>query len=219
MANNTHEKHYVFYRISCLNKNITDCYIGSTTDITKRRYVHKCMCVNPKYNHMLKKLYETINLHGGWSNWTLNVIDRKICNKMAALIHETKLMDEYNSTLNKNRAFITKEEALESQKKWNDIHKEQIKKRSKEWHEKHPDYMKNWREKNRERMREHAKNYYQKKKAKNMENEINPQTSAVHSSDSSLVQDALTHSCETHLPCELDQLPQPQSLELPHGPV
>lgn len=219
MAYNTEEKLYLFYRISCFDKNVTDCYIGSTTDITKRRYTHKCMCVNMKYNHMLKKLYEAINAHGGWNNWAMNVIDKKVCSKVEARIHETKLMDEHNSTLNKNRAFITKEETLELQKKWCIEHKEQKSLKEKEWHEKHPDYMKNWREKNRERMRTHAKNYYQKKKAKKEQEDINQHIGDVHPSHSPLVPDALTHSCETHPPCELDPLPQSQSLELPHGPV
>jgi hypothetical protein len=164
---------------------------------------------------MLKKLYEAINAHGGWNNWAMNVIDKKVCSKVEARIHETKLMDEHKATLNKIRAFITKDQELELQKKWCIEHREQKLLKQKEWRDKHPDYMKNWRQKNMEHIKEHQKSYYQKKKAKKQQDDINLCIVAVHPLDSPLVQDALTHSCENHPPCELDQLPQQPFLELP----
>lgn len=162
MTNNDVQKTYYFYRISCLNKSITDCYIGSTINFTKRISVHKCMCKNPKYNHLLKKLYDTINANGGWSNWSINIIDRKKCCKIDALIHENKLMEDYSSTLNKNRAYITEEQKLELNEVWREEHKDQVKATVKKWKENNPEYFKNWRENNKDKIKEYKKKQYQK---------------------------------------------------------
>ena len=40
----------LIYKIVCNDPNITDCYIGSTTNIVKRRQSHKSACNNKKQN-------------------------------------------------------------------------------------------------------------------------------------------------------------------------
>ena len=37
----------IIYKIVCNDTNITDCYVGHTTDITRRKAHHKCSCNNP----------------------------------------------------------------------------------------------------------------------------------------------------------------------------
>ena len=48
----------VIYKLSCKDKSITEIYIGSTTNFTKRKYEHKKICNNPnnqKYNNQKYK--------------------------------------------------------------------------------------------------------------------------------------------------------------------
>ena len=37
-----------FYKIVCKDTSITDCYVGHTTDFTKRQWQHKNSCKNQK---------------------------------------------------------------------------------------------------------------------------------------------------------------------------
>ena len=36
----------IIYKIYCIDKTITDFYIGHTTNVTKRKYYHKSSCNN-----------------------------------------------------------------------------------------------------------------------------------------------------------------------------
>ena len=91
----------IFYKIVCNDPAITDAYIGHTTNFVQRKYAHKqgCKCkMLPKHD---TKLYETIRKHGGWENWTMEIIDTRTCKdsndvKIAACEYITL----YNATLN-----------------------------------------------------------------------------------------------------------------------
>ena len=39
-----------FYKIVCRNTDIKDCYVGHTTDFTKRKNRHKSDCCNQRAN-------------------------------------------------------------------------------------------------------------------------------------------------------------------------
>ena len=67
------------YKICCKDPTITDCYIGSTTNIIRRRSNHKssCTCVgNSKYNYLI---YTFIRENGGWDNFDLIAIEEFSC--------------------------------------------------------------------------------------------------------------------------------------------
>lgn len=197
---------YIFYRISCINDAIKDFYIGSTTDFTKRKYQHKYYTNNPKYNSKCAYLYKTINNNGGWDNWVMEIIDCKLFdNIINARIHETKLIEEHKSSLNKIRAFITEEQRQENVKKWLSTHKEHTREKQREWNAKNPNYKKEWNAKNSDRVKAYNKKYADKRK------KLNPQTAEVHPLDLPLVQDAPIHSCETHQLCESAQSHRQQS--------
>ena len=60
------------YKICCLDPDIEDCYVGSTTNIYTRKAVHKS-----RANKMEPGLlFETINKNGGWRNWILVVLEK-----------------------------------------------------------------------------------------------------------------------------------------------
>ena len=66
----------VIYKIICNDNYIKDVYVGHTVDLTRRRYEHKCSCINEKRKSYNYKLYKFIRENGGWNNWTM--IKRKI---------------------------------------------------------------------------------------------------------------------------------------------
>ena len=80
------------YKLCCKNPEIEEFYIGSTTNITKRKHDHKKCCINPKdkeYNHYK---YQFIRDNGGWDNFTLIPIHDFSCNSK---LEQHKIEREY----------------------------------------------------------------------------------------------------------------------------
>lgn len=105
------------YRIYCKDPNITDCYIGCSTDPSRCR-LHKVVCntkTNKGYNY---KIYQFIRANGGWDNWIFEYIEDYPCeNEEQQHIRERYWYDYYKATLNTKvprRTFI---EYLEWRKK------------------------------------------------------------------------------------------------------
>jgi hypothetical protein len=69
----------VMYKIVCNDLTITDCYIGHTTNFTKRKYTHKHLCNIIKFDESKTKKYNFIREHGGWSNWSMIEIEKYPC--------------------------------------------------------------------------------------------------------------------------------------------
>ena len=102
---------YYFYKISCLDAKVTDCYIGSTRDFKKRYTNHKTCCNNENNNKHSLKIYQTIRSNGGWNNWIMYPINWLECDdKMIIREIETDLMQLHNSKLNLINAYIDKHE-------------------------------------------------------------------------------------------------------------
>lgn len=108
----------IIYKICCKNPDITDIYIGHTTDLIKRRYCHKARCCNPddkKYNYYI---YEFIRDNGGWDNWEIIQIEEcNLNNHNEALQKERYWLEELKATLNKNKP-------LRDMKEWRKDNKE-----------------------------------------------------------------------------------------------
>ena len=68
-----HRKEYCFYKITCLDRSIHLCYIGTTTNFEKRRKTHKqkCSCNNKDGKEYNYKIYKTIRENGGWNNFQM----------------------------------------------------------------------------------------------------------------------------------------------------
>ena len=128
---------YIFYKISCCDPNVTEFYIGSTKDFTKRKSVHKHRCINE--NNKTKQ-YVFMREQGGWDNWQMNPIDKQLlATRIDARIYERKLTDEHQATLNTNNAYTSDEEKKECNKEYQkayrqtDEHKEYQKAYQKEY--------------------------------------------------------------------------------------
>ena len=111
------------YRIECLDKNITDFYIGSTDDLKSRIISHKSSCYNTntvKYNY---KVYKFIRDNGGWDNWKV-IVEYETPNytEEQRIIEEQLNKDLLKPTLNsKNAVGIDIERKQITQKNHNDI--------------------------------------------------------------------------------------------------
>jgi len=130
----------IMYKLCCNDLNIIDCYIGHTTDFTKRKSTHKSNCNNEKYKYYNLKVYQFIRDNGGWDNWTMVMIEEYNCSSLLeATKRERELYEELKATLNIN--FPSRN--------------------NKEYYQDNKDYYNNYRNNNYNKMLEYNKNYYQ----------------------------------------------------------
>jgi len=61
----------IIYKLCCKNPEITDCYIGSTTNFIRRKQQHK-NCCNENSNYYV---YKFIRDKGGFQNWDMIQIE------------------------------------------------------------------------------------------------------------------------------------------------
>nr|UZT28790.1 MIGE-like protein [Nucleocytoviricota sp.]UZT29066.1 MIGE-like protein [Nucleocytoviricota sp.] len=81
----------IIYKIVCNDINITDTYVGHTTNFVQRKHAHKQGVNNPKCSNYNCKLYKFIRNHGGWTNWSMIIVTFKNCSnnyEACALEHE-----------------------------------------------------------------------------------------------------------------------------------
>jgi len=107
----------IIYKIVCNDLNIKECYVGSTTDFTKRKYHHKSACnkeSSSKYNRIV---YQTIRENGGWNNWNMIEIEKYPCNdNNEARTRERYWYEALNARLNSNNPIMSKKEYYEINK-------------------------------------------------------------------------------------------------------
>lgn len=159
----------IIYKIVCNNQNITECYVGHTTNYTKRKSTHKQRC----YNGDTAKLYNFIRENGGWSEFSMIIVEKFSCNdKIEACIRERLWFEKLNSNLNTNIPHKTEEESqlITKVKKQNTYqeNKEAIIKRAKEHYEKNKDKtlerVKEYAKENKDKIKDYKKDYYEANK-------------------------------------------------------
>ena len=124
----------IIYKIVCNDLSILDCYVGSTTDFTRRKYNHKNLTKTSD-----RRLYAFIRENGGWDNWTMVQIEEYPCmNGNEKTKRERYWFEELKATLNKlvpnrgikeyhDKFYIdNKEKILEKVKEYNKNNKEKI---------------------------------------------------------------------------------------------
>ena len=67
-----------FYKIVCKDTNIKDCYVGHTTDFTRRKSQHKHLCYAENDKGYNIYVYEFIRENGGWDNWNMVEIEKDV---------------------------------------------------------------------------------------------------------------------------------------------
>ena len=91
----------IFYKIYCKDENVTDKYIGHTTNFIARQKQHKRSCINPASDNHNCKVYQFIRNNNGWYNWNMEIIAFHKCeNLMSAKKYEQEYFEKYKATLN-----------------------------------------------------------------------------------------------------------------------
>ena len=145
-----------FYKIVCKDLNIRDCYVGHTTNLTKRKHHHKNLCQNPNNRLYNCFKYQFIRENGGWQNWEMVLIMTENCeNIFDAVKKEREYIEQLNATLNKSRPIISKEEETQNDHDYYVRNKAKHNQRTKEYYEEH-----------KPEIKAYAKNYYQNNRDK-----------------------------------------------------
>lgn len=117
----------IIYKLCCKNPEIKDEYIGSTTNISKRKQQHKTSCNNPNVKDYNYKVYQFIRENGGWENWSMVMVEDYKCeNKLQACQRERYWIETLKSSLNTVIPLRTKQE-------WNESNKDKIAEQKKEY--------------------------------------------------------------------------------------
>ena len=131
----------IIYKLVCNDINITDIYVGHTTDFIRRKANHKCSCNNEnnkKYNYYV---YQFIRNNGGFENWSMIEIEKYSCNDAhEATARERHWLETLGATLNILIPARTEQEWKETNKdrldeyhqEYYQANKEQISEKNKE---------------------------------------------------------------------------------------
>jgi len=121
----------IIYRIVCRDPTITDCYVGSTTDFTKRKNNHKSACTNSKDTNYHYYVYQFIRDNGNWCNWDILEIEKyRAVDKPDQARRERYWLETYGATLNKQ---VPSRTETEYKKEYYEENKEQILEKQKEY--------------------------------------------------------------------------------------
>jgi hypothetical protein len=69
----------IMYKIVCNDINITDLYVGQTTNFIVRKNCHKRSCCKDICKNHHFKVYQFIRANGGWNNWSMVEIEKIPC--------------------------------------------------------------------------------------------------------------------------------------------
>ena len=104
----------VIYQIECKDPNINKTYGGHTTNLIKRRQLHKGACNNPNSPKHNAYVYQFIRENGGWDNWQVMwQYDYPCKNKREAEKEETIYIKKNKCELNSYQPFVSEEEKKE----------------------------------------------------------------------------------------------------------
>ena len=166
------------YKIISKDSNITNFYIGSTTNWTKRKQNHKNSCNNVNDKKYNLQVYQIIRQNGGFENFNMILIEDYPCeNKRESEKREQYWKDLLKPDMNMINAFtmefninINPEEYY---KESYQINKDKINKYGKEYRKNNKDKMKElnkiYRETNKDKIKEYRKIYSEKNKEKKIE--------------------------------------------------
>jgi len=91
----------IIYKITCKDPNITDVYVGHTTNFIQRKHAHKQCCINNKSSNYNCKLYQVIRNNGGWTNWSMEIVNFFNCkDHYEARKKEQEYFELLHATLN-----------------------------------------------------------------------------------------------------------------------
>lgn len=104
-------KNIILYKLNCKDINISDIYVGQTSNFDKRYNAHKTSTTNSIGKIYNLKVYKFIRYHGGFENWEMNVIENyEAIDGLDARKRERHWIETLQATLNSNIPSRTREE-------------------------------------------------------------------------------------------------------------
>ena len=142
----------IIYKLCCRDPSVTDIYVGSTTNFTRRKACHKQRCYGETSKGYNINVYQYIREYGGWDNWDMVEIERYCAiDKKDLHTRERYWLEELGATLNKQ---IPSRSYSEWKTEWRTENKDRI-----------AEYITEWRTENKDRVAE----YYFENKDKILE--------------------------------------------------
>lgn len=113
-----YENTYI-YKIVSKDLSLEKCYVGSTTNFVKRKYLHKFVCNNENHKNHKLPLYVYINSNGGWDNFDMILIE-KCCleNSLQCRMKEREYYELLNAQLNMRKPYLNEIEKGEYYKNY-----------------------------------------------------------------------------------------------------
>jgi hypothetical protein len=152
----------VIYKIQCKDENITDIYIGHTTNFKQRNKMHKSNCnidTSKGYNY---KIYTIIRKNGGWDNWNMTIIEEYPCESVnEARERERYWIEKESSQLNITIPNRSKKEYAQI---YRVVHKEEISEKAKIYRNNNKDKIKDYIESNKEKISFQKQDWYEENK-------------------------------------------------------
>jgi len=161
----------LIYKLCCLDPNVKEIYVGSTTNFVERKKNHKKGCNNPNGKDYDYKVYQHIRAFGGWTNWDMVLIEFYPCdNNLELGRREDYWKQELQSSLNSITPpmYDTRQEyRVANRQKINEYYqsnKEHIAEKAKEFYQENKERIlektKEYRETNKEQIAEQKKQKY-----------------------------------------------------------
>jgi hypothetical protein len=166
------------YEIVCKDVNITQRYIGSTTNLIKRRNSHKTCCNNEKSKEYNYYVYQFIRENGSFDNWDVVLIEQVIDCKDNENLHkrERHYIESLKAELNKKIPLRTqkeydvdnREKKKEYRKEYNENNRYELNECQRAYrannNEKYNECQRAYHEKNKNKINERRRIYYANKK-------------------------------------------------------
>jgi hypothetical protein len=90
------------YKLVCSDVEITECYVGSTTNLRIRKNEHKSCCNNANSKKYNLPVYQFIRDHGGFQNWVMvAVCELEFEARMELNACEREWIENLKATLNR----------------------------------------------------------------------------------------------------------------------
>jgi hypothetical protein len=143
----------IIYKIACKDAEITDVYVGHTTNFCLRKRCHKHQSTNPNAKAYHLYVYQFIRDHGGFNNWQMVEVKTYTCtSNLDASSRERYWLQKLNAKLNKQ---IPSRTTKEYHALYRENNKEKLQEYSKAYYKEH----------NTEKLQEYRKAYYKEHSA------------------------------------------------------
>ena len=170
----------IIYKLCCKDTNITDIYVGSTTNFYRRKQEHKNRCNNDNVKSYNMNVYKFIRNNGSWNNWDMieiekyNATDKRNLEKI-----ERYWIETLKPSLNKNIPIRSYAEKIQLKKIYNFKNKDKFKEyyqknkeKKEEYYQQNKEQKKEYQLKNKDKIKEYNRQYYLKKKEQKQSLEI-----------------------------------------------